>query len=266
MAGGSTGGAASVGAGVLGQVDGFEPPNRLYGWVTDPARNTARKLDVVITRGNTELGRTTANLPRPDLAAIGDGAIAFDLTLSQPLAPADIALGAITIEAVDATQHLGPIPFGRELRSQLAAATLTQSLDALAAATRLVDPHALPALLRTTLPPGTAVPCQALLDALAQANTHAAAAPSSAASKASAPTASSASSNATTAPKESASSAGAPPGTASPVSSEPSPPASTAPAKTSPATPSARNTSASTKPTASSSTPTATSANTAPKP
>jgi hypothetical protein len=67
---------------VRGLVDNASE-DRLYGWVFDAARPGAR-LEVELRLGAERLARTTADLPRPDLAqnGIGDGCHAFEFAVT----------------------------------------------------------------------------------------------------------------------------------------------------------------------------------------
>lgn len=121
-------------ANVFGTVDGFEAPDRLWGWATDDLRNTSRKLEIRVTYEGRVLATVTASSPRSDLVAIGDGAIAYNTVCSRHISLSDFSEGRIAIQAYDAGSLIGPVPMGPLLHRQIAAFEIEQAASLLARA------------------------------------------------------------------------------------------------------------------------------------
>ncbi|WP_149538359.1 alginate O-acetyltransferase AlgX-related protein [Siccirubricoccus phaeus] len=133
--------------GLIGMVDVLTPPGTVHGWAR--LQGGEAVVTVILRRGGAELGRTPAELPRPDLAQHQLGDCAFRLDLPEPLTAAELASGQVTVSAE--APGLAPVvlPLSPSLRppeaSRPAAAAVVAALEAMDAHAlaewRLAAPH-----------------------------------------------------------------------------------------------------------------------------
>jgi hypothetical protein len=133
---------------VLGLVELFIPPATLHGWARQPG--APQPLTLVARMGGVELGRTRADLPRPDLAQHGFGACAFQLDLARPIDAADLAEGRLDVLVEPGGT---PLPVSPGLRPPGTAAAAPEEV---VAALEALDGHSLAALRGQARPDGMA--------------------------------------------------------------------------------------------------------------